>query len=82
MVWCGGCGEDVQEKCKDHPGETIQKQANTLYYTCQGGQGGMPHDAICMSSGGRTTDKNIMYPPGHDIPPHRLTALFAAPLHG
>ncbi len=50
MVNCGGCGEDVRQICKDHPGANVQRDNTTLYFICDGGQGPephMPHYAIC-----------------------------------
>jgi hypothetical protein len=72
VVRCGGCGEEVQERCKEDPSADIERDPYTLYYNCNRGHGYMPHFAVCMASGGKTSPENP--PPGRPIPTHYLTA--------
>ncbi len=73
MAKCGGCGEDLNEKCKEDPSVEVVRIPNTLHYSCDRGHSHMPHYAVCVHSGGKTTTGNPMGP-GIPIPVHYLTA--------
>lgn len=66
MVKCGGCGQDVKEKCRDHPEEDIRPDDNTPYFLCGGGHNLMPHYAVCWKSEGASSHylTRIMYDQG------------------
>lgn len=56
LVRCGGCGEQVNVKCRDHPSATVTTDSTSIYYNCDGGH--MPHYAVCENPRG--------------LPPHYL----------